>query len=223
MLIYLDTETTKFFADPEIARLPRSQQIPALAAHVGCAVTFDDAAGWRTWWPGDMAALWASLRGRQIAGWNVVHFDVPLIQQAAALAGVSDPGLDPWTALDLFAEIRTRTSRWYKLEEIAQANLGRGKSGDGQLASEWLRSDDPTLAQRAADYCRLDVQLVIDLHQIASDLGLLLPARGKDTDPALYRFWIDATGARWQLAIDRGEILDGEDWTSREVRRGEGS
>lgn len=204
MLVYCDVETTRFFSDPEIARLPRAAQIPALATYVGVALTYDQVSGWRTWWPQDMPALWAVLRGNQIAGWNVIHFDVPLIQQAAALAGVSDPGLDPWTALDLFAEIRTRTSRWYKLEEIAQANLGRGKSGDGQLAAEWLRSGDPILAQHAADYCRLDVQLVRDLHQIAGDLGLLLPARGKDTDPALYRYWINDDGSRWQLAmVDR--------------------
>lgn len=212
MLIYLDTETTRFFQDPEIARLPRAQQIPALAAYIGVAVTYDAVTGWRTWWPGDMATLWMTLRGNQIAGWNVILFDVPLIRQAAALAGMSDPGLDPWTTLDLFAEIRTRTSRWYKLEEIAVANLGHGKSGDGQAASEWLRSGDADLTRRAAEYCRLDVQLVIDLHQLAQTTGLACPARGKDNDPVAYRYWTNADGSRWQLAADGGAVLDQEGW-----------
>jgi hypothetical protein len=152
MLIYLDLETTKFFSDPEIARLPRVQQIPALAAYFGVAVTFDAAHGWREWWSNEIRELWQSLVGHQIAGWNSTHFDVPLIQQAAALAGYPDPGLDPWTALDLFVEIRTRTGRWYELEEIAVSNLGRGKLGDGQLAAEWLRSGDAALRQRAVVY-----------------------------------------------------------------------
>jgi len=212
MLIYLDIETTSFFSDPEIARLPRAQQIPALAAHFGVAVTWDAVDGWRTWYAGDVTDLWEALRGNQIAGWNVIHFDVPLIQQAASLAGAPDPGLDPWTALDLFAEIRTRTSRWYKLEEIAQANLGRGKSGDGQQAAEWLRSGDLALTIRAADYCRLDVQLVIDLHALARTVGLLLPARGKDTDPTTYRYWIDQDGARWRLAVEGGAVVDSAGW-----------
>lgn len=212
MLIYLDTETTAFFSDPHIARLPRAEQIPALATHFGVAVSYDTTHGWREWWPEQVRALWHTLRDNQIAGWNVIHFDVPLIQQAAALAGESDPGLDPWTALDLFAEIRTHTGRWYKLEEIAQANLGRGKSGDGQSAAEWLRSGDAALRSRAADYCRLDVQLVIDLHALAQRDGLILPPRARDVDLATYRYWISDDGSHWQLAVDGGQVLDGEEW-----------
>lgn len=212
MLIYLDTETEKFFSDPDIARLPREAQIPALAGHFGCAVTYDAQRGWREWWPEQVRALWHTLRDNQIAGWNVIHFDVPLIQQAASLAGESDPGLDSWTALDLFAEIRTRTQRWYKLEEIAQANLGRGKSGDGQSAAEWLRSGDATLRQRAIEYCRLDVQLVIDLHALAQSDGLVLPPRARDDDLTTYRYWIGDDGSHWQLAVDGGQVLDREEW-----------
>lgn len=208
MLIYLDIETTKFFQDADIAKLPRAQQIPALAKSFGVAVTWDTGNRYHTWWPEHCIWLWETLRGHQIAGWNVIHFDVPLVQQAAALAGASDPALDPWTALDLFADIRTRTSRWYKLEEIAQVNLGHGKSGDGQQAAEWLRSGDRALMQRAADYCRLDVQLTMDLHSHAQIHGLVLPPRAKDTDMETYRYWTNADGSSWKLEIDGGTMLD---------------
>lgn len=216
-LIYLDLETTLFFSSPEIARLPRAQQIPALAAHFGCAVTVDAERGQRFWWPPQIVDLWEALKGNQIAGWNSNHFDVPLIQQAASLAGYPDAGLDPWTSLDLFDLIRTRTQRWYKLEEVAQANLGRGKSGDGQSAAEWLRSGDEEQRQRAASYCALDVQLVIDLHGLAQTSGLVLPPRASDRtglDSSTYRYWVNADGSAWQLAVDGGKVLDGEGWIS---------
>src|SRR5262245_13339643 len=116
-MIYLDIETVRFFSDPDIKRLPRTQQIGALAAYFGVALTYDEQAGWRTWTPQQVKDLWAALRGQTICGWNIVSFDVPVVQGAAVLAGYSDPGLDPWYAFDLFAEIRTRTGRWYKLEE----------------------------------------------------------------------------------------------------------
>lgn len=212
MLIYCDVETTKFFADPEIARLPRARQIPALAAHVGVAVTYDAAHGYSAWWPDEIVALWKVLRHNQIAGWNVIHFDVPLIQQAAQLAGLPDPALDPWTALDLFAECRRHTGRWYKLEDIAQANLGRGKSGDGQQAAEWLRSGDAALREKAAEYCRLDVELVVELHRHAQEFGLLLPPRPRDA-LGTYRLWISADGSAWRLAGEEtGQVLDEEGW-----------
>jgi hypothetical protein len=46
-LVFLDLETTRFFSDPDIARLPRPAQIPALAQHFGCAVMYGEAHGWR--------------------------------------------------------------------------------------------------------------------------------------------------------------------------------
>lgn len=212
MQIYLDTETTKFFADPEIAKLPRAEQIPALARHFGIGVTYDTFYGWRSWQAHETPALWQALIGQQIVGWNVIHFDVPLVQQAAALHGASDPGLDPWFSLDLFAEIRMRTGRWYKLEEIAQASLGRGKLGDGQKAAEWIRSGDPALIRRAAEYCREDVALVIELHGMAQTDGLILPPRAKDMDLATYRWWCSEDGSAWKLAGADGEELDSHHW-----------
>lgn len=212
MQIYLDTETTRFFADPEIARLPRAEQIPALAKYFGIGVTYDTSYGWRSWQAHETPALWNALIGQQVVGWNVIWFDVPLVQQAAVLAGVSDPGLDPWFSLDLFAEIRTRTGRWYKLEEVAQVNLGRGKLGDGQQAAIWLRSGDPERIAQAAVYCREDVQLVIDLHYVAQTAGLLLPARAKDPTPDVFRWWVNADGSAWKLADAEGRVIDQERW-----------
>jgi DNA polymerase elongation subunit (family B) len=213
MHIYLDLETTAFFTDAHIKKLPRPQQIPALARHFGVAVTWDEAHTWRTWYPEDIQDLWQTLQGQTIVGWNVIDFDVPLIQQAAALAGYPDPGLNPWYSLDLFAEIRTRTGRWYKLEEVSQANLGRGKIGSGQEAAEWLRSGDPALAKQALVYCQFDVQLVMDLHTKAQTDGLLLLPRPRD-NLGTYRLWLNADGSRWKLADEEtGTILDQENWT----------
>lgn len=210
--VYLDTEVSRFFADPDIKALPRSRQLDAIAASFGVGVTYSERDGWQTWT--NAAELWSHLIGKRIISWNGTAFDVPVIQKAANLAGYPDAALNPWSELDLFAECRTRTGRWYKLGQIAEANLGRGKIGDGQSASEWLRTGD---FERAAAYCKDDVQLVIDLHLVAQREGLLLPPKSGDTrDPnfdTTYRLWLNEDGSQWRLRDEtRGVELDREGW-----------
>lgn len=174
-MIYLDIETTTWFSDPDIKALPRDQQIKAM--RFGCAVTCfvnDEVASdepvWQEWTAGQIDALYHYLcwANQQICGWNSLAFDWPVIINNAERSGVRLLEIEHETVrhADLFDFIKGKTGRWYSLETVAQANLGRGKLADGQKAAEWLRSGDPDLVTMALEYCRYDVQLTMDLAAI---------------------------------------------------------
>jgi hypothetical protein len=176
-MIYLDIETLDFFQDPHIAALPRARQLAAI--RFGLAVTYDTGNGvWNHWFAGDLAGLWEQLAGaEQVIGWNIVSFDLPVIGANLARSGrIIQTGSLP--CCDLFDLIRRDTGRWYKLDVVAEANLGRRKLSHGQQAVEWLRAGDAESLRLAAEYCQEDVQIVMDLHNLlAAGKPLRLPAR----------------------------------------------
>ena len=180
MTVFFDIETLDFFQDAHIKTLPRSLQLAHL--RFGVAVVYDDTTDeWLEFWPNELPALWDNLTARgDLCGWNIRDFDLPVIwHNLARFHHYGDAELDELSnVIDLFADIRATTGRWYKLDVIAEANLGRRKIAHGQQAAEWLRSADPELMKKAAEYCRDDVQLVVDLwHKLQRGEPLLLPAR----------------------------------------------
>ncbi len=181
MTIYLDIETLDFFQDDHIKKLSRRQQLAAL--RFGLAATYDAIADeWRTWYADDLMDLWLALieHDGEVIGWNIVDFDLPVIEaNLSRLFDYDTADLDPVYCYDIFAEIKRTTGRWYKLDLVAKANLGRGKISHGQQAAEWIRSGDPAQMAKAAEYCRDDVRLVIDLHQLLRSEALRLPARAE--------------------------------------------
>jgi hypothetical protein len=209
---YLDIETLDFFQSPHIRDLPRDRQMAAM--RFGCAVLVGEG-GEEVYLHDipeqDVVTLWERLTstGEPVVGWNLIAFDWPVICGNAARAGVADPGLITPRFVDLMALIRDITNqepfgscrqgrwggRWYSLNAVAQANLGRSKTGDGQQASEWLASGDPALRQRAIDYCRHDVLLVRDLHQrLLAGQPLLLPPRAERGEVGTLRFFLNNEG-----------------------------
>lgn len=172
-MVVVDIETAAWFNMPEISNLPRSEQLKKF--EVGVAVTgILTSNGWTTVaWRGDQIAdLVETLIFHQpIAGWNIVDFDIPVIQNHHERM-VGKTALAEVTTVDLFREIRAMTGRWYKLEEVAQATMGRGKTADGLQASEWLRAGN---WHAAANYCTNDVLLEAELVTRAMGSGIILP------------------------------------------------
>ena len=165
MTVYCGIKTLDFFSDPHIKALPRDQQLAAMK--FGCAVTYDDGTDeWREWTPDQIIDLYNYLRWcmQPVAGCNIIAFGWPVIIGNARRAGWKVLETKTMRFVDLFSEIRRTTGRWYKLEDVCQANLGRGKLADEQKAAEWLRSGDPELISKAMTYCRHDVELVVSLH-----------------------------------------------------------
>lgn len=181
--IYLDGETLRFFQDPEIAHLPRSLQLLSLGLALVC--TYSEGEGFQDFWiekPGELERLWTYINHQHVTllGWNIIDFDMVLINHELQAHNIEARAAhtSKYTVLDLFAEIKWDTGRWYKLSVIAQSNGLGNKLADGQQASEWLRSGDPALLQKAVEYCRHDVQLVRNIHErlLAGEM-LVLPAR----------------------------------------------
>ena len=87
-MIYLDIETLSFFSDPEIKALPRSEQLAAM--RFGWAVTYrTDLKTWQEWQPDHVVNLcdllsWCAM---PVAGWNIVDFDVPVIEHNVRRVG----------------------------------------------------------------------------------------------------------------------------------------
>jgi hypothetical protein len=160
-MIYLDIETLDFFQDEHIKALPRTEQLKAI--RFGCAVTYcADTDCWKEWAASETLDLWRYLSTHApVVGWNIADFDLPIIyhQSGWAVWDTTQPA-----TIDLFAEIRRTTGRWYKLEDVCQWKLGRGKLANGQKAAEWLRSGDSALVRKAFEYCRYDVELTVSLH-----------------------------------------------------------
>lgn len=196
MTTYLDIETLDFFADPAIKALPRDEQLRAI--RFGIAVTYNDQSDeWSEWLPDQLWDLRQYLHADIVAGWNIIEFDMLVIEHNLRRVGHI---LDESTTItnDLFHAIKAKTGRWYKLDLIAQINLGRAKSADGQQAALWLRDwhttgNDAALRQ-ALDYCRLDVELERDLYlHLASGKPLRLPPRIERQEINELLYYVDGT------------------------------
>lgn len=134
--------------------------------------------------PDDIMKLWIQLcNAEQVVGWNILHFDLPIIARAAGCdAPLLTEMFRAWPVYDLFDEIRAATGRWYKLDAVAQRNGLRPKLADGLQTVAWLQdwqtTGNKTLLQNAFEYCQHDVQLVIDLANILRrDKQIILPAQ----------------------------------------------
>lgn len=202
MTLYLDVEILDWFQDENIAKLEKWRQHAAL--RFGLATTYVDEfeAGFATWMPNDLGALWRLLMisAGPIVTWNGDEFDIPYLLVHGTIGGFTsnDPWADLPRSLDLMTLIRRESKRidgkerWYKLDVIAQANLGRGKIAHGDEAAEWLRSGDPDLIQKAAEYCKDDVQLVRELHQLLlNGTGLICPARPDRREYKELHIWLN--------------------------------
>ncbi len=92
---------------------------------------------------------------RLLVGYNLVGFDLPILEKY---------GLPPINELDVFDIMLDihNVSGWkfVKLEKIAQATLGTGKSADGLMAVEWWKQG---LVDKIIEYCLKDVEVTRDV------------------------------------------------------------
>lgn len=195
-IIVWDIETLFFYKDfPNVPRQPAT-----LLLEFGLAVAFDvHRRTWRTFGKGQehsVEQLWREVYQADCSvTFNGNEFDWIVLMQTVARQGqpVSWPSIEH---VDLFDIVRSATGRWYGLDALARANLGRGKTGTGEEAANWLRSGDPALIARCAEYCTHDVELTADLYAQAVLNGdpLLLPARPARKEYGDLRLWLDSHG-----------------------------
>lgn len=107
----------------------------------------------------DLPNLWPILeKTDMIIGYNSDHFDIPLLNKYY-------PGdLTAVGSLDLMAEIKKVVGRSIRLDNIAEATVGVGKSGHGLQAIEWWKEGK---IDKIEKYCRDDVKVTKEVYEYA--------------------------------------------------------
>jgi DEAD/DEAH box helicase domain-containing protein len=107
----------------------------------------------------DLPKFWPRLeRADRIVGYNSIGFDLPCLQSYY-------PGdLMRLPSLDLMAEIQKRLGFRIKLDDVAQATLGVGKSGHGLQAVEFWKKGE---IDKLREYCIQDVRVTRDVYEYA--------------------------------------------------------
>ena len=79
-------------------------------------------------------------------------------------------------SIDLLAEIKNSLGRRLKLDSVAEATLGRKKTGHGLEAMEWWKQGR---YQDVINYCTEDVRITKDIYDYAIKNGFI---KYKDID-----------------------------------------
>lgn len=99
-----------------------------------------------------------------IIGYNSNHFDIPLLDKYY-------PGdLYRLRSIDLLESIKDTLGKRIRLDNVALATLGKGKSGHGLQAVTWWKEGK---IDEIKKYCQMDVEITKDLFEYARAHGKL--------------------------------------------------
>lgn len=113
----------------------------------------------------DLPKLWPRLeRSSRIIGYNLIGFDYPCMQTYYTGDIMKLP------TVDVMKEIEKRLGHRVKLDDVAQATLGVGKSGHGLLAVEYWKNGE---IEKLKDYCLQDVRVTKDVYDFAIENGFV--------------------------------------------------
>lgn len=113
----------------------------------------------------ELGKLWPVIeRADLLIGFNSEAFDIPLLNRYY-------PGdLARIRSLDLLSEVAGALGRRIRLQSLAEATLGAGKSGNGLAAQDWWREGR---YDKVKEYCIEDVRLTRGLFDYALAHGSL--------------------------------------------------
>lgn len=113
----------------------------------------------------DLPKLWPLIESADmLIGFNSDSFDIPILNRYYA------GDLTKIRSLDLLVEVYQVLGRRVRLQSLAEATLGKGKSGDGLKAMEWW---DQGLYDKVREYCIEDVRITRELYDFARTNGYL--------------------------------------------------
>jgi DEAD/DEAH box helicase domain-containing protein len=90
-----------------------------------------------------------------VVGYNIRGFDYEVLR------AYTDEDLQRLPTLDLMFDLEERLGFRPKLDSVASATLGAGKTADGMQALEWWRQGE---VEKIIEYCREDVRVTRDLY-----------------------------------------------------------
>lgn len=128
------------------------------------AVTYHPAANaYQTFLEHDAEQLIGVLReSESVIGYNLLRFDYEVLRPYT-----DDPLLDLPT-VDMLDVLHRTLGHRLKLDNVAAATLGSGKSADGLQAVRWFRQGQ---LQKVVDYCRRDVEVTWKVYEFGQQNG----------------------------------------------------
>jgi len=140
----------------------------------------------------ELGQLWPLFEAADvIVGYNSDHFDIPILNKYYA------GDLTKIKSVDLLKEIKNVLGRRLKLDNIAEATLGKKKSGSGLEAVDWWKQG---LKDKVMLYCLDDVDITRQLYDYAKKKGHL---KYKDYD-GVREIKLDTSG--WESESDLGGL-----------------
>lgn len=166
-IVYFDLETQRSFGD--VGGFSQKAKMG-----VSVAVTYSTARGtYEIYTEKEMDKLGEELiRADLVVGWNHMQFDYPVLQPY-----VFHTLAEQTINLDMMLDLETRLGFRLKLDSVASASLGTGKSADGLDALRWWqehkKSGDFAPLRKIAEYCAFDVKVTKCVHEYALAHGSL--------------------------------------------------
>ncbi len=166
-IVYFDLETQRSFGD-----VGGSMHKDKMKVSVG--VTYSTARGtYEIYAENEMEKLGEELvRADLVVGWNHMQFDYPVLQPYV-FHTLAEQTLN----LDMMLELEKIVGFRLKLDSVASASLGTGKTADGLDALRWWqehkKSGEFAPLKKIAEYCAFDVKVTKCVHEYALEHGLL--------------------------------------------------
>lgn len=166
-IVYFDLETQRSFGD--VGGGANKGKMG-----VSVAVTYSTARGaYEIYAENEMEKLGEELvRADLVVGWNHIQFDYPVLQPY-----VFHTLVEQTINLDMMLDIEARLGFRLKLDSVASATLGTGKTADGLDALRWWqehkKTGDFAPLRRIAEYCAYDVKVTKCVHEFALEHGFL--------------------------------------------------
>ena len=159
-IVYFDLETQRSAGD--VGGWDKKDR---MGMSVG--VTYSTAAGaYRIYGEDEAGALIDELSAADLViGFNQVGFDYAVLQ-AYSMWNVAEQT----TSLDLLLDLEVKLGHRIKLDDIATASLGTGKTADGLDAIRWWREGKILLI---AEYCCFDVKVTRLVHEFGANNGYI--------------------------------------------------
>ena len=112
----------------------------------------------------DLSELIALCQKRLVVGYNILGLDLPVLEKyGLSVAQVN--------AFDLMLDVQNVSGwKFVKLERVAHATLGTGKSADGLQAVEWWKEGKIDLI---IEYCQQDVAVTRDVFRHGMEKGFI--------------------------------------------------
>jgi len=112
---------------------------------------------YKTYFERDLPGLWNELQlADRVIGYNLKGFDYPVLNCYAPF------DLSKLPTLDMMEEVQKNLGFRIKLDSIAQASLGAGKTADGLAAVRFWKSQE---LDKLADYCKQDVRITKEIYE----------------------------------------------------------